>query len=117
MIVLRFLVDECTGPGVARWLANQGHDVASVYEESPGITDDQVIDWAKREDRILITNDKDFGEQVFRLRQAHAGVILLRLADERTENKIDVLRDLLREYNARLPGEFVVATEDRIRFG
>jgi predicted nuclease of predicted toxin-antitoxin system len=31
---MRFLVDECTGPQVARWLREQGHDVFSVYERS-----------------------------------------------------------------------------------
>jgi uncharacterized protein with PIN domain len=32
---MRFLVDECTGPAVAKWLREQGHDVVSVYDESP----------------------------------------------------------------------------------
>lgn len=31
---MRFLVDECTGPAVARWLRNQQHEVFSVYEEA-----------------------------------------------------------------------------------
>lgn len=108
---------ECTGPGVARWLTDQGHDVASVYDENPGIDDSTVIAWASDETRILVTNDKDFGEWVFRDRRAHAGVILLRLDDERTPHKISVLRDLLRDHSDRLEGNFVVATEDRIRFG
>ena len=114
---MRFLVDECSGPGVAQWLTDQNHDVASVYNENPGIDDDSVIAWASDETRILVTNDKDFGERVFRDRRAHAGVILLRLDDERTPNKIAVLRDLLRDFSDRLEGKFVVATEDRIRFG
>ncbi len=32
--VMRFLVDECTGPVVAQWLREQGYDVFSVFEES-----------------------------------------------------------------------------------
>ena len=40
---MRFLVDESTGPRVARWLREQGHDVFSVYEQSRGIADDEVI--------------------------------------------------------------------------
>ena len=31
--MLKFLVDECTGPSVARWLREQGHEVFSVYEQ------------------------------------------------------------------------------------
>jgi hypothetical protein len=40
---MRFLVDESTGPSVARWLRGQGHQVFSIYEESRGITDEEVI--------------------------------------------------------------------------
>jgi predicted nuclease of predicted toxin-antitoxin system len=76
---MRFLIDECTGPAVAHWLADQGHDVASVYDDDPGIDDADVVAWAADEQRILVTNDKDFGDRVFRDKEIHAGVILLRL--------------------------------------
>jgi len=73
---MRFLVDESTGPRVARWLRNQGHNVASIYEESRGATDEFVITQAHEQARILVTNDKDFGEKVFRDRRPHSGVVL-----------------------------------------
>lgn len=60
---MRFLVDECTGPAVAKWLSQTGHDVFSVYDEKPGISDDEIIRLAFSQERILITNDKDFGER------------------------------------------------------
>lgn len=63
---MRFLVDECTGPAVAEWLRKQGHDVFSVFEESRGTDDDTIIRKAFEADSILITNDKDFGEKVYR---------------------------------------------------
>ena len=47
---------------MARWLREQGHDVVSVYEQARASTDDVVIQMANDEGRILITNDKDFGE-------------------------------------------------------
>ena len=56
---MRFLVDECTGPAVARWLRKQGHEVISVYEEARGAEDDWIIQKAFDEDWILVTNDKD----------------------------------------------------------
>ena len=40
---MRFLVDECTGPAVARWLREQKHEVFSVYEEARGMDDDDII--------------------------------------------------------------------------
>jgi len=63
---MRFLVDECTGSAVAQWLRAQKHEVFSVYEEARGINDDEVIAKAFAENWILITNDKDFGEKIYR---------------------------------------------------
>jgi predicted nuclease of predicted toxin-antitoxin system len=94
---MRFLVDECTGPIVARWLRQQDHEVFSVYEEARGMKDEQIIQKAFDEHWILITNDKDFGEKVYRERHPHRGVVLLRLEDERASVKIDVVRQLLRD--------------------
>src|SRR5437870_5697924 len=113
---MKFLVDECTGPAVARWLEQQGHDVFSVYDQSRGIDDDRVIEIARVEKRILITNDRGFGEKVFRERRPHLGVVFLRLADERAVNKIRVLTELLTGYRERLADHFVVVTENGVRF-
>ncbi|MDO8834609.1 MAG: DUF5615 family PIN-like protein [Vicinamibacterales bacterium] len=113
---MRFLVDECTGPAVARWLRDQSHDVFSVYEEARGMVDDDVLAKAFAESRILITNDKDFGDLVFRARERHRGVVLLRLQDERATSKTDALRKLLASYADRLPDAFVVVTEQQVRF-
>src|SRR3954465_12438185 len=113
---MRLLVDECTGPVVAEWLRAGGHEVFSVYEETRGIGDDEVISAAYYGDYILVTNDKDFGEKVYRERRPHKGVVLMRLDDERAANKIEVLRRLLEAYADRLAGQFVVVTEKRVRF-
>ena len=40
---MRFLVDECCGPVVAKWLREQGYDVCSVAEELFGVDDDVII--------------------------------------------------------------------------
>jgi predicted nuclease of predicted toxin-antitoxin system len=112
---MRFLVDECTGPAVARWLVQQHHDVISVFDEIRGADDKEVIRIAAEQDRILITNDKDFGELVFREKRRHKGVILLRLEDEWAANKITVLKNVLEKYENSLPGHFVVVTETTVR--
>lgn len=113
---MRFLVDECTGSVVARWLCNQGYEVFSVYDEARGISDDDVLQKAFVENWILITNDKDFGEKIFRESCLHRGVVFLRLENERAVNKIETLRRLLENYADRLPEQFVVVTENRVRF-
>ncbi len=113
---MRFLVDECTGPTVAEWLRNEGYEVFSVFDEAKGATDDQLLTKAVSEDWIIITNDKDFGTMIFRERRPHRGVIFLRLADERSKNKIAVVSQILSDHADMVADHFVTATETRIRF-
>jgi predicted nuclease of predicted toxin-antitoxin system len=61
--------------------------------------------------------DKDFGEKVFRSGKAHAGVVLLRLKDERPGPKIQVISRLLELYADKLQGSFIVVSEQRIKIG
>jgi len=111
---VRFLVDECTGPGVAQRLRSLGHDVISIYDECRGVPDADVLALAYRSGSILITNDKDFGELIHRGGGAHCGVVLLRLSDERPVAKIRALDRLLGAAIA-LEHRMVVVTDEQIR--
>jgi predicted nuclease of predicted toxin-antitoxin system len=112
---MRFLIDECTGPAVTKWLQRLHRDVFSVYDKARGLDDESIIEKANLENYILVTNDKDFGELVFRMRKPHKGVILLRLEDERSENKIAVLQRVLESYSDKLVNNFIIVTEKTIR--
>ncbi|MCA9186407.1 MAG: DUF5615 family PIN-like protein [Pirellulaceae bacterium] len=114
---MRFLVDECTGPTVARWLRDRSHEVFSVYDEARGAADDDILDRAYSENWIVITNDRDFGEKVYRDKRPHHGVIFLRLQDERAASKISAIEKLLDAHEERLADAFVVVTETQVRFG
>lgn len=113
---MRFIVDENAGPAVARWLKSLGHEVFSVYHEAQGISDEAIIHKAYQEQWILITGDKDFGEKVYREQFPHHGIILLRLHDERSSVKIETLRRLFGQYEASLSNNFIVVSENRVRF-
>jgi predicted nuclease of predicted toxin-antitoxin system len=113
---MRFLVDECAGPSVASWLRVQNHDVFSVFDEARGMDDDGIITKTLHENRILVTNDKGFGDKIYRDGRLHKGVILLRLEDERPASKIRVLSSLLEKYSSRISDSFLVATERQVRF-
>lgn len=78
--------------------------------------DADIIRRAFADNRILVTNDKDFGEKVFRERHPHRGVVLLRLEDERAFVKIEIIKRLLESYADNLAGNFVVVTENSVRF-
>jgi predicted nuclease of predicted toxin-antitoxin system len=114
---MRFLVDECTGPAVARWLREHPpYEVFSVYDERRRMGDDEILQKAYHEEWIIITNDKDFGEKVYRDHQRHRGIIVLRLEDERAGNKIQKIQQLLAQYAEYLPNRFIVVTEKQVRF-
>jgi predicted nuclease of predicted toxin-antitoxin system len=113
---VRFLVDECVGPLVAAWLRAQSHETFSVFEESRGMSDYAILTKATAENWILVTSDKDFGDQVYRDRRAHRGIILLRLDDQRSDAKIAALQKLFAAYSDRLADRFVVVTESQVRF-
>ena len=70
---MKFLADECCDASLVSALRIDGHDVSYVLEVSPGATDDEVLDWALSEHRVLLTEDKDFGELVHRLQRAAWG--------------------------------------------
>jgi len=112
---MRFLVDECTCPAVAEWLRSLHHDVFLVYDEARGLDDESIIEKANFWNYILVTNGKDFGELVFRMKRPHKGVILLRLKDERNKNKIAVLRRVLELYSDKLANNFITVTEKTVR--
>ncbi len=112
---MRFLVDECAGSKVAKWLRDANYEVFSVFDEARGITDDEVLTKSADENWILITNDKDFGEMIFRERRTHHGIIFMRLDDERAANKIKVLEQLLENHSEKLPEQFVTVTETKVR--
>jgi predicted nuclease of predicted toxin-antitoxin system len=71
-----FLVDESTGMAVVRHLRELGHDVLAVAETMPQANDVDILTRAAQEQRILITNDKDFGELVYRNGRSHSGIVL-----------------------------------------
>jgi predicted nuclease of predicted toxin-antitoxin system len=113
---MRFLVDECLGTKLADWLRKEGYEVFSVYKQARGSTDEDIIKKAFQENWILITNDKDFGEKVYREKYSHKGIIFMRLQDERSANKINVLQRLRSVYFQEIPNSFVVVTEMQVRF-
>ena len=78
MAILRWLADECVAAELVGRLRAAGHDVAFVLEDSPGISDTEIVQRAAREDRLLLTEDRDFGELIIRQLLSVPGVVLLR---------------------------------------
>jgi predicted nuclease of predicted toxin-antitoxin system len=116
MIVLRFLLDQCSDARLLAYLIQLGHDAKRIGRDFPrGLSDRDVLAIALREERILITDDRDFGEMVVRLSQPHSGVIFLRLGDS-ADLALKVARlDHVLTHHAHELDQFLVVTRDRVR--
>jgi len=72
-----FLLDVNASGAVARWLIDRGHNVAEVGQTDPRMRDDKILNWAVRENRIIVTTDNDFEEMIWRQGKYHCGVLRL----------------------------------------
>jgi len=112
---MKFLVDESADARLAAHLKRLGHDATAIgLDYVASLKDPEVLAIAHREQRTLITNDHAFGELVFRDRQPHAGVILLRLGTTSLAPKIERLNYALEHFADRLD-QFLVVTERSMR--
>ena len=114
---MRFLADECCDFSVVRALRAAGHDVLAVAELALGSDDSAVMDLALRENRVLLTGGKDFGQLVYAQSLQSSGVIFIRYpaADQKTLPK--TLVTLVSDPEVDLTGSFVVMSPGRIRIG
>lgn len=115
---MKFLLDESAELRLAHQLNRLDYDVTVIGRDHPrSLKDPQVLEIANREGRIVITNDKDFGEMVFREGFDHQGVIFFRMKDESTVTKIARLYAVLEVYKD-IPDSsraFITVTDTRIR--
>ena len=112
---MRFLADESCDFAVVRALRASGYDIAAVSEITPRAEDSDVINLAVREERILLTEDKDFGRLVYAHGQKTLGVIFLRFPTSvRKQIAKDVVK-LVKQQGERLIGGFITVQPGRIR--
>jgi predicted nuclease of predicted toxin-antitoxin system len=113
---VNFLADECCDTGVVASLRAGGHDVVYVLERQAGASDEEVLQNAFVEGRILLTEDKDFGELIYRLKKPACGIILIRIDVQERYEKWPRLEALIAKHGDRLPGHFVVMELSKYRF-
>jgi len=98
-----------------QWLRREGFDVAWVVESNPGASDEWVIATANESGRILITSDRDFGEQVFRLGRQVTGVLFLRLPEGSVSMRLSLFIAAWPQVSKVVSGHFVVLAEFKYR--
>ncbi len=112
---MNLLADECVPAEVVARLRADGHAVEDAGNDTPGAADDDVLARAAGSGRVLVTADKDFGELVYRLGRAHAGVVLLRLAGLSPQDRAETVSLVFREHGSELPGNFTVVEPYSVR--
>lgn len=116
-MTLRFLADESCDFAVVRALRAEGFDVLAVSEYMTRSDDRLLIEQAAREQRILLTEDKDFGWLVYVSHANSAGVILLRYPGSRRSNMAQSVVRAVQERDNSLVGAFVVMQPGHVRIG
>lgn len=112
---IKFLVDEDVEHGIIEFLREERFDTVAVTETFPSVPDTYVLAEANRQGRTLLTNDKDFGELVFKEGKASYGVVLIRMPFFEVEEKIVRLKQTLESKSNKLSKLFTVITAKRTR--
>ena len=112
---MKFLLDVCVASNVLRTtLSDLGHDVLSARDGYASASDQALLDLAYREDRVLVTEDKDFGELVFSLRLPHPCIV--RLDGLTAEEEAAAVQNLIERHGAAMQqGAIIVVTGNRVR--
>lgn len=114
---MRFLADESCDFAVVRALRNAGHDVVAVAEISPRADDSDVLKLALAGKRVLLTEDKDFGQLVYASSVPAGGVVLFRFPAGTRGSLPKAAVDLVQLKGAGLARLFTVVQPGRVRFG
>jgi predicted nuclease of predicted toxin-antitoxin system len=112
---MRFLADESCDFSVVRALRGAGHDVVAVSEVARRIEDTEVIERAVEESRVLLTEDKDFGQLVYAGAHKSSGVILIRFPPGARPSLPALVLEAVQRHEERLAESFVVLEPHRAR--
>lgn len=109
------IADENIDHALIRAIRELGIDVYSINESNSGIRDEEVIFLSRVPPRIILTEDKDFGEWVFAHNVRGISVVFLRYQFKETETMKQLLIKLLTERVDDLIGNFTTVTPQKIR--
>lgn len=114
-----FLADENFPLDAVRRLGEAGHDIVAVVRDSPGISDEEVLERAVHEDRVVLTFDRDYGRLLYgeppRRSPVPAGIVYFRFDPTPPEEPAEYLLALLERPDFSVVGKLTVVERDRVR--
>ena len=81
---IKFLADVNIEKPLVDYLSKQGYDIIWMPDYNCEMSDEDLLQLANEENRIFITNDKDFGDLIFLQKRLSAGTILFRVKDQKS---------------------------------
>lgn len=111
---MKVLLDSCISKNVRQHLVDAGHDVVWIGDNSKDPGDNEILSQAGRENRVLVTLDKDFGEMVVLSGRHHHGIV--RLVNSSATHQAKICLDILQRYGPELQtGALITAELGRVR--
>lgn len=103
------LLDSCVWGSAVAELAAAGHDVvwSGSWPRDPG--DQEILAWAREENRVLVTLDKDFGELAIVRGLPHSGII--RLVGFSSRQQAQACQQVLERFGAELAADAIITAE------
>lgn len=111
---MKFLIDVNVGGSITDLMIDSGHDVVEVRSIDPRMHDVEILNWAVKEKRVIITTDNDFEKMIWHQKKDHCGVLRLQKLP-RTERK-ELIKDAISQHmNDLQSGAIVIASSNKYR--
>jgi predicted nuclease of predicted toxin-antitoxin system len=88
---MKIVADESVDFGKIIRLRQNNISVLFIAEDNFGIKDEEILDISVKNNGLLITEDKDFGELTYRLRLELNGILLIRLGEIPRNERIELV--------------------------
>jgi len=113
---LKYLANENVPFSSITFLKSKGYDIKAIGVDDPSITDEQVMQIAIDENRIIITYDSDYGELIFKHGyKPQAGVIFIRTQPTEPLETAKILEELLTKKAISFEHNLTVIDSNTIR--
>lgn len=109
------IADESVDARIIAGLVQGGYSVISVAQESPGISDTDVIALAMERSGYIITEDKDFGDELVYRKVEQIGSMLLRITETPAAQKVRIVVQTIDAHGNELLGAFAVLSQKKLR--
>ena len=116
-MTLKFLTDENISTSLVKALRSKGYNIKDIKEQNLfGIDDKEVLKLAFRENRVVITHDKDFANLLNYSLIKHKGVILLRFTNQSPDNVIKLFIPILKQLKEnKIRNSLIIIGDDYIK--